>query len=442
VKSQISVDMETFWQKLQNVAASILPVFPQGSGLLFGFAFLLAVLVGVVIYIVTRPTPDAKRNTQLAIYRPTYQALAQRRKGIDEYLNVKAVKESQNNWVLLNFAPLTMYNAGYLGPNLEGMYDPQSISFALGMGFRCFVFHIDYYTGTQKDPKYFVPPGDPCLLHRDNQGIIRSKNSGKLDEMVKVLRDEAFSINNPCGRDPLLVILDFKNTPDRIQDPEGYKRFLMKVAEQLQPLRNSFLARLGETRFSNLENQNLLFTQGIQSLRGKTIILTNANTDIFNTGTTPINNNLRSLINAQIFITSGSSLATDMVTQIAPKGIQMAAARENTDYFLLTPPDRLQDAQAATNNVYTLVNVPDTRVNLDDDQRTKLLNTYGVQMIPYNLFLDPAQTEAFLNGWGPYSWAIKPKLLQYVVVRQLPPRPLNPSLNANQGNVRPPALKL
>ena len=415
---------------------------PTGTyGILILFA-VLAVIVGVVLYVIRQPSNTDVKNTQLLRYRSVYDSLSQGRKGVSDYLNQKDVQLSKDNWVLLNFAPLSVADAGYLGPAEDGNYDPIAIRQALDLGFRCFVFNIDYYTGAAKDPKDFVPPYEPCLLHRDNNGVIRSRNCGKIDVMIQALAEQAFSQSLPTGNDPLIVVLDFKNLPDQVKDKQAYKLFLQKVSKQIQPLRRTFLARLGETRFSNLENPNALFTQNFQSLQGKTLIFTNANTDIFNEGGTPIEENLRSMINAQVYTTNGSTLPNDTITTSAPKGTTAAVGRQTVSYFLNTPPDQVKEAQGRTNNVFTLVNIPDTYRNIASADRDTLFKTYGVQSVLYFLYETPQLTEALLKEWGTWSWKLKPKDLQYIVVRIPPPQPISSKANANQGNVRQPTLQI
>ena len=419
---------------------------PQGTLQFLFMGTIVAIIIGLILFAVTRPKAGESRSTQVLTYRGPYDSLALTRKGLQDYLNEKNVQDSKNNWVLLNFAPLTVRNAGYLGPAKDGMYDALAIRQALELGFRCFVFHIDFYEGEPKDSNLFVGPGEPCLLHRDNQGVIRSANCGKINEMARALNESAFSRSLPTGNDPLIVILDFKNTPDRTKSPKGYADFLSKVSEQLVPLQSTLVTTLGDSKFFGLQNQNLLFTQNFQSFRGKTLLFTNANTDVY---TQPEivdkidkNKNLRLKLHAQIFVLSGDKLYMDPVTDIAPKGTIMAMGRQTDTYFLSTPPDKLQDMQLKTNNVFTLINPSDADKNGSQEDTDKLLSTYGAQIIPFNLYETPQMTESYFKAWGPYSWKLKPKPIQYIVVRTEPPKVLSPKANANQGNVAPPALKL
>jgi len=424
------------------IYTSFLSYIPKDTGMILISALVITFIVGIYIYLKFQPTAQETLATQTVTFRGVYDGLAGKRKGVRDYLNEPLVKVSINNWVLLNFAPLTISNAGYLGPDVDGVYDTSAIRQALDLGFRCFVFHIDYYQGEPKDPSKFVSPGDPCLLHRDDQGVIRSSNCGRISEMAQALAEGAFSRSLNTGSDPLLVILMFKNTPDRIKEPGTYTRFLSKVAEEIQPLRSSFLARINDKRFSNLENQNALFTQKFEDLLGKTLIFTNANTDVFTTGGIDINKNLRSMINAQVYLTPGSEIMRDTVTQAAPQGTQMAVGTADGNFFFQTPPDRLTEATRKTNNIFTYINHPTANDNFTTAQIDELGKKYGVQAVGWNLYKTPTETQTYFTSWGPYSWKLKPPALQYVVIIPQPPKPISKKADANQGNPSPPALHL
>jgi hypothetical protein len=434
--------LSVFGNFFSLVYTSFLMYIPKGTGMILLSALVMTFIIGVYLYLKFQPTAQETLSTQAIVFQSTYDALAAKRKGVQDYLKEPLVKVSMNNWVLLNFAPLTVSNAGYLGPDVDGVYDPLAIRQALDLGFRSFVFHIDFYQGEPKDPEKFVPPGDPCLLHRDDQGVIRSVNCGRISTMAQALADQAFSTSLNTGKDPLIVILLFKNTPDRIKEPGTYTRFLSKVAEELQPLRPRFLARINNTRFSNLENPNALFTQKFEDLMGNTLIFTNANTDVFTTGGISIEKNLRSLINAQIYTTTGGVDDTDTVTQPAPQGTQMAVGTASGNYFFQTPPDRLGEATRKTNNVFTYVKKPSANDNFATAQIETLGKTYGVQAVGWNLYKAPTETQAYLTSWGPYSWKLKPPALQYIVIVPSPPKPISKRADANQGNPSPPALHL
>ena len=419
--------------------------FPPGTFMVLLVLLVVGVIVGISVWVSKQPTKESTLSAQLALYQPPYDSLSLGRKGIDEYLEVPDVQASQDNWVLLNFAPLTIMNAGYSGPYMNGVYDVHTIRQALDLGFRAFKFHIDFYSGADK-PNFGATAGAPCLLHRDDSGVIRSLNAGNLAEMITALDQQAFSPSLPTGKDPLIVILDFKNTPNPVESPALYKTFLSTVSNQIQPLKRTLLTQLGESYFNNLQNQNLLFTQNFQSLRGKTLIFTNVDTTCFTAATTDpsLPDNLRQMLHAQIFMMDGSNglnlTLPDTVTQAVPNGTQMAIGKQLPNYFLLTPDQQIEQMKLKTNNTVALVDSGSQ--NCSDADQFKLMTTYGVQMIPFFLYNTPAETLSMFKSWGSYSWKLKPPPLQYIVVKTVPPATLSPAADAKGGNVSPPSLHL
>lgn len=449
--------METFPQTISGFFSRIstlftsflLPYIPQGTKQLAIVFLVLAILIGAISYFVIKKSNSQIQQEQVTKFDPLFSSLSQTRKGVNAYLDEKIVQESKKNWCLFNFAPLTLLNAGYGERTPEGgLYNINEISRALDLGFRCFSFNIDFYTGSEKpssNPEKPIPPGYPCLLDRDDQGVVRSINCGSISDMMTALSQQAFSQSLPTGQDPLIVFLDFKNVPDSVKNKDTFVKFLRNVSLEIQALRPSFLARLGDTRFSNLQDPALLFAQNFQALRGKTIILTNVNTDYFTTSeasSIPIEENLRSMINAQMYSLSSDPLPNDPVTQIVPKGSILSVGRQFARYFLQSPPEKLSEMQLKTNNVFTFVNPSDTTSNHSQKTIETLFNQFGAQMIPFNIYIDPKQTDEFFKVWGPYSWKLKPAQLQYQIVREKPPQPISTRANANGGNVSPPALAI
>ena len=421
---------------------------PKGVATALIVASIIGLIIGVYYFTTNRPSDKLQKNTISLDFSDVFTVISNQRRGLNTYLEEKLVQESQSNWVLFNFAPLTLSHAGYMAEKgkagVDGQFHTDAIRNCLNMGFRCFVFDVDMYEGSQKDTvENFVAPGEPCLLYRDNQGVIRSRNCGRIEQMMTALAEQAFSPSLNTGNDPLIVILKFITTPDPAKNKGEYMSFLKKVSQQIQPLSRTFLDRIGTTRFSMGENSDLLFTQNFQALRGRTLIFSNINTDMFinPSQTIPIDKNLRSWINSQMYSLSSDLIPKDSVTEVTPKGKQMSVGIQNGDYFLNTPPDKVKEAQLKTNNVYTVLNPPEAFTNYKLPDIQNLMIQYGVQMLMFNPYITPEETDAFFKWWGPYSWKLKPKEIQYVVVRALPPKPVSVRANANGGNVNPPALR-
>jgi hypothetical protein len=118
----------------------------------------------------------------------------------------------------------------------------------------------------------------------------------------------------------------------------------------------------------------------------------------------------------------------------------MAIGKQIPDYFLLTPDQQIEQMKLKTNNTFALVD-PGSQ-NCSDADEFKLRTIYGVQIIPFFIYNNPAETLSMFKAWGAYSWKLKPVELQYIVVKTVPPAKLNQAANAQGGNISPPALQL
>lgn len=409
-------------------------------------AAFIASMIGIIVYFATKPTSSDIALSQLQLFNGTISSLTQERASIKDYLETKELQSFKENAVLVNYAPLTVVNAGYLGPADGGSFDPQALRLSLDLGFRCFIFSIDFYTGSQKDSKLFGKSREPCLLYRDQNDVLRSANSGDLKLMFNALAQQAFAPGLATGKDPLILILDFKNTPDRIQNQQEYIDFLGLVSVALAPFKSTLLTTLNTVPFTALQNPGLLLVQPIEDLQGKTLIFTNANTDVFTdplvTSELKAEKNLRNYIHGTFYSSSGDDIPKDGVTSIAPKGTQLTEGRQRVSYWLSTPSKNLADAQAKTNNALTLSDYDTPYANIANKDRDALLNTYGVQIIPFTIFDTPASLTEFMKTWGSYSWKMKSASLQYQVVKAVPPQVISKKADANQGNPKVPSLNL
>jgi hypothetical protein len=264
--------------------------------------------------------------------------------------------------------------------------------------------------------------------------------------MFNALAQQAFAPGLATGKDPLILILDFKNTPDRVQNQQEYIDFLGLVSVALAPFKSTLLTTLNTVPFTALQNPGLLLVQPIEDLQGKTLVFTNANTDVFTdplvTQNMKSEKNLRNYIHGTFYSSSGDDIPKDGVTRIAPKGTQLTEGRQRVSYWLSTPSKNLADAQAKTNNALTLSDYDTPYANIASKDRDTLLNTYGVQIIPFTIFDTPAVLTDFMKSWGSYSWKMKSASLQYQVVKAVPPQVLSKKADANQGNPKVPSLNL
>jgi hypothetical protein len=363
----------------------------------------------------------------------------------DYFKQQNVLAMNSKNFVLLNTSFFTVKNAGFFGPDINGSFNPQALRKALDIGARCLIFSVDYYTGSQKTD--FAKPYEPCLIYRDEMGVIRSQNSGNIKDMMTVIADEGFS-NTQFGSLPILVILDFKNVPDILTEKQKHLTFLNEVANQISVLdkNGAVLKSMGSINFTNQANPTTLFVQKLSDLSKKILIFTNVDTNIYTQPDTvklnlPRNSNLRMLTHGQIYTSSGSSIANDSVTKKQPTGTPISLGKETSEYWLQTPPEAIVDAQKKTNPTYSIISNPEFK-NLPIDTCEKLFTNFGVQIIPFQLFTTLKESEDFFNWWGPYAIKIRPSPVQYIVNIPVEPAKISSRLNANGGNPTPPTLNL
>jgi len=83
---------------------------PPGTWIVLMVMLVVGIIVGISLYVSKQPTVKSTLESQLALYQAPYDSLSTSRQGIDDYLARPEVQASQGNWVLLNFAPLTVMN--------------------------------------------------------------------------------------------------------------------------------------------------------------------------------------------------------------------------------------------------------------------------------------------------------------------------------------------
>ena len=165
--------------------------------------------------------------------------------------------------ILKNLQPLTVKQAAYL----ENVFDTNSgISQQLALGCRCFFFNIDYLT-SDMDRENFSRPYEPALLYRNNSGDLISRNYGSLEDAFQHLAEYGFNDQMPNYNDPIIVLLHFVRTPDKLTETDKYVAFLKKVSLSLNTLNNR-LAR----EYYRSSRESDIFTQDIHTFDTKILI--------------------------------------------------------------------------------------------------------------------------------------------------------------------------
>jgi hypothetical protein len=308
---------------------------------------------------------------------------------------------------LINIQPMTVKQAAFLGPLRNGAFDANNgISQQLKLNVRSFFFNIDYIT-EQKDKINQSLPYEPVLIYRDNTGNLTSYNSyTSLDETFKYLSEYAFNDRIPNYTSPVIVYLHFIRTPDKLNESERYIQFIKKVSTSLNIL-NPFLAK--EYYRSNKESD--LFNQELSVFDGKIIIGTNIDTSYSKKlnaeNRLTLMEDLDFKINFHYYKEDNDSI--DATATYGPQTVPNALIVKAMSLLNMSEQQR-NDWLEKHKNKFILIK--DEPMNILNPAQVKiLLNTFGVNVVPYDFFNselnDAKDVKKEYNG----SWKVKPDIL-------------------------------
>jgi hypothetical protein len=286
---------------------------------------------------------------------------------------------------LLNWRPLTVRLAGYLGGGgsnvaLDGVFDmANGVQYALSQGARAFIFDIDYLEKA---------PCQPVVIFRDAGGIMRSLNTGSIADGLKALSQNAFKTNY----DPVLVILYLRRVP---AGPSQQKAFFGGIASSIQQGIQDTTQLLGQNsqgNFHNCRSESELFTSQIMNYQKKFILLCNYNTNQLPITPNPTDN-LDFWINGRIYQDqSGVGSAVGNVTQTIPTGqVSYIEVGDVTQLLNIGRADQPK-YQTGAQSVFKIAMGPPDLV-LTPAQVSTLLNTLGIQCVPLDV-VNLSNTEA------------------------------------------------
>jgi hypothetical protein len=283
------------------------------------------------------------------------------------------------NTTLINWRPLTVRLAGYLGgvngPR-DGVFDMDfGISNAIFLGARSFIFDIDY------DDNY---PCAPILLYQDASGIKRSLNTGSIKDGMVALSKYAFNGGIP-NYDPVIIVLYLRRVP------KGNKQkatFYRAIAKALDPLSSDHLGLTEQGKFHNCASESTLFTSSILNFQRKFIILSNhSSIDLPTVENNNQKENLDFWTNARLHIDDSGKSST--LSKVAPSrdsaSVSYATIGNASNLLLLTGDQR--KTYSSTTNVYKIAITPLEDVNsvLTVGNLSILLNVLGVNSVPLDV---------------------------------------------------------
>lgn len=452
---------ETLTSVLGSISTNTKPL--SGSFWFYSIPALLIVLIIIyttIAIVMNNNTKSTPRNIQTVIdvQQHTYTVAAQ---SSEISTPVRAIAAYGSQYLpdtknyLINWRPMTVRLAGYLNNNTsgntkDGVFDLKdsssavgntSISVALKLGARAFVFDIDYLLDY---------PCDPVIINRDDSGVMRSLNTGSIVGACKSLAKNAFTTN----QDPVIIILYIRRLPN---SPFQKTNFLKSIANALKPLAPNHLGSTDIGNFHSCLLESALFMNQISKYQRKFIVLTNYDTSLITPSKDP-RDNLHFWTNARIWqdpTSIGGVLGT--VTGSPPnKESTIIYAQVGAFSQYLNPTNAAKyDKDNYNKFTIALSSVQDSPSYADID---KVMNTLGVQCVPLNVLalatsdahkavvsyarnkpLDkfdtlPVNTTDPLAFWQYSGWSFKPSNLTiYVAPSPVIPTTPSPAMNSNGG---------
>lgn len=406
---------------------------------IFVFLFVVAVIVGVSIVI----TKQSSLSTPANIERITGTQTSQFESRLAPFFIPKTSLSQQNipvnQKVLVNFAPLTVNQPGYIGPELNGVYKEQEgVAAALKAGARCFILPIDYHENSTLPKPAFPDAGEPCLLYRDEGGVIRSLNAGSIQKVAESLANLAFNNIVPLNRDPLLLVLYFLKTP--APNTREYLRYCSKVAKAINPLIPFMLGQAPEGVYNRQARQDEILYTPLQNLERRVIVMCNIDTSIFRNPksvglqTVPSKDDLDFMVHMRLFKQSDEMIGA---TERAGQNTFARGYIERLSYYTIIPDNRVKDT-VDINRIRWILALSPKNPTLDNLKY--VTQKLGVQCVSLNLFSLDETNVGLLELWKKTGWIPKPEPIRFTIPEPYKPKQPSLKLDANKGQLSSPTV--
>lgn len=327
------------------------------------------------------------------------------------------VVDSTEDLRLVNLQPLTIKQVGFLGPIRSGVFSERdAVQQALRAGFRTFLFQIDYHEDESKQPPSFPVKGEPCLLYRDDAGVLTSINAGSIRKTAEAIADLAFQPTLVAKDDPILLILHGLRAPDSVTNPRGYLEYCSKIAMQLKALAPYHLGLTAEGDYHRQALAGQLFTSGVSKFEKKVIILSTFDTSLFRTveklGLKPFSSadDLDYWVNGQIY--KDDEKAAMGVATVNPVNTPLRASIVDLAKVLGLS-EQEKKAWAMKNRDTFTVALPSQNENPNKASCEVALKTLGINVVPLDIFSSPIEeTRDLIGSWDKKTWNLKPLALR------------------------------
>jgi hypothetical protein len=324
-----------------------------------------------------------------------------------------ATGTTDNDLKLINIQPLTVKQTGFLGPVDSGVFgEIAGVQNTLKSGVRTFVLQIDYQTDPNKTEPLFPPANEPCLLYRDDAGVLTSLNAGSIKKVADALATHAFANTLPAKDDPIVLILYALRTPDPVTAPKDYLAYCSKIAKQLAPLAPFHLGLTTNGDYHRQALQGQLFTSNFKQFEKKVIILSNMDTSLFRRGIQSYApaDDLDYWVHAQLYkLDDADKLGVTSVASANTKPRAIVVPIES----VLGLSTESQKAWATKNKDYFSVVIPSATSNPSVIDANSLLGSMGINVLPLDLFsFDVKQVAALFDLWKKNTWNMRPVALR------------------------------
>lgn len=334
--------------------------------------------------------------------------------------------DAADDMKLINIQPLTVKHAGFIGPLDSGVFqEATAVTNTLKAGIRTFVFQIDYHEDSNKNPKLFPDVKEPCLLFRDDNGVLTSTNAGSIQKMAQAIADIGFSNGVPSQNEPIVIVLYGLRTPyDPVAKPKEYLAYCSKIAKQLKPLAPLHLGLTTNGDYHRQALQGQLFMSPFKNFEKKVIIVSNFDTTLYRNmakmGIPPCApaEDLDYWTHAQLFKDdTGISMGANTlgVTSVAPTVTPVRAKI----YTLASLKSVIQGGAPAMSawatknkSIFTVV-MPDSLTNPSYTEIEAMIKTMGVNVVPLDIFTPAVgDTKRLVEIWSSKTWNLRPIALR------------------------------
>lgn len=405
-------------ESMLAVPTFLLGMTLQTKMILGATIFIIFLFIIVLAVYFTSKTKSSFQNvsdtmlTQAAVINDKALALGQLTKGLTK--KQEGFTSSQKDEMkLLNLQPLTIKDAGFVGPLPAGVFDEKtSVLNALTVGARTFVLQIDYHEDDSKDSALFPGIKEPCLLYRDDSGGLISLNAGSIEKFTTAIAESAFAHST----DPIILVLYCLRAPDPITKPKDYLTYCSKIAKQLAPLTQYHLGLTTTGDYHRQALQSQLLSVPFTSFEKKVIILSNIDTTLFrNTASLQIPaykplEDLDYLTHAQLF-RADKDIPLG-ITSVAPSTTQPSALLVSFKSVSgLAPADQI--AWATKNKTTFTVVIPSQLTNPSYTEIEILIKKMGVNILPMDFFsFNVDDTKRLMTIWNKNTWNLRPHAIR------------------------------